>query len=734
MGLRRSGRCLLLAFLVAAAWPVGAAETAAELKEAFLAAARKGDVASVKALLAKGADVNATNAYGATALSYAADKGHLEVVKLLLQHKAKVNVKDSFYNFTPLTWAGYRGHAAVVQALLQADPAEADNALLLGVAGGHVEVVRVTLETGKVKTSALNSALAMLSADQSAMRALLVKAGAKLPNPGTLRAAWDVLAPFTGVYRSQAGKEIRIVFEGDRLALQIDGEPPRVLVPLSLTTFKLSGDEAFTLIFNRQDGMIKAVSLNRANDQALYERVEAKPLVTEESAPSLEEKIVKVSTPQNWPSFRGAHASGTADGQAPPATWNVATGQNIQWKTPIPGLGHSCPIVWGDRVFVTTAISGDPKSVFRPGLYGDVDSVNDNTPHTWRVYCLDKQSGKILWEKTAHQGVPKFKRHLKSSHANPTPASDGRHLVVSFGSEGLYCYSLDGKLLWQRDLGALDSGWFYDPEYQWGFGSSPVIYRDRVIVQCDVGKNSFIAAYNIEDGKPIWQTPREEIPSWATPTVYEGKDRAEVVTNATKFVRGYDPATGKELWRLGRNSEISVPTPVTGAGLIFITSGYRPIQPIYAIRPGAVGDISLKEGADSNQAIAWSKKRGGTYMPTPIVYGDYLYTLANHGVLTCYEAKTGKQVYEKRLVGRNGYTASPIAADGKLYFTSEDGDIRVVRAGPQFQLLATNSMGDPCMATPAISDGMLFVRSQHYLFGIGRGTPPGNGKVSRLQR
>jgi outer membrane protein assembly factor BamB len=435
----------------------------------------------------------------------------------------------------------------------------------------------------------------------------------------------------------------------------------------------------------------------------------------------LDDKPVPVAEPKNWPSFRGPYATGVADGQQPPISWDVATGRNVRWKTPIPGLGHSCPIVWGDRIFVTTAISGDAKATLRVGQYGDVDSVNDNSVHRWFVYALNKHTGKIVWERLAHEGVPKVKRHMKSTHANPTPATDGRHVVACFGSEGLYCYDWDGNLIWKRDLGVLDASWFYDPEYQWGFGSSPILYRDRVFVQCDIGKNSFLAAYDLADGKPVWQTPREEIPSWGTPTIVQGKTRVELVTNATKFVCGYDPLTGKELWRLGKNAEITVPTPFAADDLIFVTSGYRPIQPIYAIRPGATGDITLKDNAETNESIAWSKRSGGPYMPTPIVYGDYLYTCANGGVLTCYEARTGKRVYQQRLGGRGGYTASPVAADGRLYFVSEEGEVHVVKAGSRYELLARNRMNDVCMATPAIADGLLIVRTQRFLYGLGRG-------------
>jgi outer membrane protein assembly factor BamB len=423
---------------------------------------------------------------------------------------------------------------------------------------------------------------------------------------------------------------------------------------------------------------------------------------------------------QNWPSFRGPNASGVADGKSVPIAWDAEKNQNILWKTPIPGLAHSSPVVWGARVFVTTAVSSDPKSVFRPGLYGDVDSAADVSKHSWHVYCLDKATGKIVWDRVANEGAPRTKRHIKSSYASPTPATDGQHVVAFFGSEGLYCYDMAGKLLWKLDLGVLDSGWFYDPDYQWGMASSPVIYRNMVILQCDVQKDSFIAAFDINSGKRLWQTSRDEIPSWGSPTVYEGKSRTEVITNATRAVRGYDVMTGRELWKLTGNPEVTATTPVVANDLIYICNGYRPVQPIFAIKIGANGDISLKDGKETNDYVAWSKQRGGTYMPTPVVYGDYLYTLANQGVLTCYDAKSGERKYQKRLGEKGGsYSASPIAGDGKLYLASEDGQVLVVKAGPEYELLATNEMGEVMMATPAISDGVVIIRGQHSVFAIG---------------
>jgi len=517
--------------------------------------------------------------------------------------------------------------------------------------------------------------------------------------------------------------ELTVAAAGGKLTLSFGGAAID-LTASDKTTFQFSGSPA-TITFRREKDKVSALALKAGSAETLYRRVD-RPKERPAAAPAVkgEDCAGVVKEARNWPSFRGPHASGVADGQFPPLTWDAARGHNVRWKTPIPGLGHSCPVVWGDRVYLTTAVSGDGKSALRTGQYGDVDSVKETAEHTWLVYCLDRNSGKVIWERTACKGVPKVKRHSKGSHANPTPATDGRHVVASFGSEGLYCYDPEGRLLWKKDLGTLDSGWFYDADYQWGFGSSPVLYNGLVLVQCDVGKGSFVAAYRVADGKEVWRTARDEVPSWGTPTVVGGPGRAELVTNATKYARGYDVQTGAELWRLGRHSEITVPTPVFGEGLIFITSGYRPVQPIYAVRPGAAGDVTLKDGKTSSAAVAWSTSTGGPYMPTPLVYRGRLYTCSNAGIVTCYEAKTGKQVYKERLGGSGGYTASPVAADGKIYFTGEESCVRVVRAGSKFERLAVNPLGEACLATPAISDGMIFIRTEHHLFGLGRKGSP----------
>jgi outer membrane protein assembly factor BamB len=428
----------------------------------------------------------------------------------------------------------------------------------------------------------------------------------------------------------------------------------------------------------------------------------------------------KQNVSRNWSSFRGNYAEGVRDGQNLPAQWDAEKGTNIKWKVRIPGLSHSSPVVWGDRVFVTTAVSSKPNATFRKGLYGDGDASDDRSIHQWKVYSLDKKTGKIVWEKVAFEGEPREKRHIKSTYASSTPATDGRYVVAFFGSQGLYAFDMKGRLAWKMDLGRINAGAYDLPEYEWGTASSPIIYKDMVIVQVDQQKGSFLVAVDLKSGKQIWKTQREELPSWGTPTIYTGK-RVELITNASNFIRGYDPETGKELWRLGGSSKITAPTPIFVDDLIVVASGRRPEAPIFVIRAGASGDITLATGATSSKDVVWTKQRSGSYMPTPLIYGGYLYVLQNQGILSCYDLKTGEQKYQERIPHQgSGFSASPVASDGKIYLPSEDGDVFVVAASPKFELLGTNKIGQPLMATPAISDGVMFVRGQNDLFAIGR--------------
>src|SRR4029079_10657280 len=312
-------------------------------------------------------------------------------------------------------------------------------------------------------------------------------------------------------------------------------------------------------------------------------------------------------------------------------------------------------------------------------------------------------------------GVPRAKRHVKATQANSTPVTDGRYVVALFGSEGLACYDTNGKLLWKQDLGVLNPGLWDDKESSWGHASSPIIYGDLVFVQADGHKQSFIAAFNLKGGKQAWRVERNEITSWTTPTIYQGKNRVELIANGGRYIRGYDPLTGKELWRFSDNeTQVKMQAPLIAHDLIYITGGYPAGRPMYAFKPGAVGDISLKPGQDTNSFLAWISNKGSPYTPTPIVYGGLLYVCSDNGVFSAYDAKTGAVVYQQRLP--TSFSASPVAADGKLYLSSEDGAVFVVRAGAKYELLATNAMGQPLMATPAISDGLVILRTKDFVY------------------
>ncbi len=423
----------------------------------------------------------------------------------------------------------------------------------------------------------------------------------------------------------------------------------------------------------------------------------------------------------SWPSFRGPQASGVADGQNLPDKWDAKSGENILWRKPIPGLAHSSPIVWGNRVFITSAVSSDPKATFRPGLYGDGDASKDTSRHRWMIYALDKRTGKTLWERVAHEGEPIEKRHIKSTYANSSPATDGRIVVTWFGSHGVHAFDVNGRFLWKVDLGRLDLGAYDIPTYEWGPASSPIIWNGLVILQCDTQSDSFLLALDAATGKTVWKSDRDELPSWGTPTVASTSNGPELVTNASNFIRGYDPRTGKELWRLGRSSKITAPTPIFADGLFVVASGRGPERPIFVVRPNARGDLTLAEGKTNSEAIVWSRTGRGSYMPTPLVYAGRLYVLSNNGTFDAYNLKTGEEIYRQRLptVG-SGFSASPIASDGKIFLSNEDGEILVITAGDKFQHIATNSMGELLMATPALSDGVMYVRSSSSLFAIGR--------------
>jgi outer membrane protein assembly factor BamB len=400
-----------------------------------------------------------------------------------------------------------------------------------------------------------------------------------------------------------------------------------------------------------------------------------------------------------------------------PAVWNIDNPKDLKWRTFIPGLGHSSPVIWDNYLFVTTATTNRNDESLKLGLYGDIDEADDKRVHEFKVYCLDKNNGKILWERVAHKGIPKSKRHTKSTQSNCTPATDGKYLIVHFGSEGLFCYDLKGKLIWEKDMGILNPGPYTDPGIEWGYASSPIIYKNKIIIQCDIPEKPCILALDITTGKELWRTSREdEVSTWCTPAVYTKNGITQVIANGYRQICGYDFETGKKIWRLSNGGDAPAPTPVIANDLIYLNSAHGTFSPIFAVRPDAKGDITLDAASTKNQYIAWSIKRGGAYMQTPLIYQGLLYNLNINGMLTCFDALTGEIKYKESF--KEAFSASAIAADGKIYFSSESGNIYVIKAGPVYTLLAKNFIKDNCMATPGISGNTLYFRTQHFVIAI----------------
>ncbi len=423
----------------------------------------------------------------------------------------------------------------------------------------------------------------------------------------------------------------------------------------------------------------------------------------------------------HWPAFRGFQARGVSEGKPTPAEFNIESGFNVRWRTEIPGLAHSAPIVWGERVYVTTAAK-DGEAELKVGLYGSTTPVPDEGSHAFLLLCVDKKTGELLWERTAIEAVPKIKRHPKGSHAASTPATDGEHVVAFFGSEGLYCYDVEGELLWKKDLGRLEASWFMkmgkdQPNDEWGYASSPVIWDRLVIVQCDVLNGAFAAAFDITNGEEVWRVARDEVPTWCTPSVFEHEGKEFLVLNGWKHIGGYDLRTGAEIWKTKGGGDIPVPTPVLGEDLVFLTSSHGMFPITRAVRLSAEGEVGNKPEEDPD--LAWKLERRGNYMQTPLYHAGYLYCCNDDGVLTCLQAQDGKELYRERIGGgTTGFTASGVACGDKLYFTSEEGDVYTVKAGPEFEILGENVLGETCMASPAVSDGVLLFRARTHLVAI----------------
>lgn len=425
----------------------------------------------------------------------------------------------------------------------------------------------------------------------------------------------------------------------------------------------------------------------------------------------------------DWPAFRGRGAVGVGDGHRMAESWNAdksagaVTG--VRWMTAVPGLGHSSPIVAGDRVFVCSAIrKASGKAPLKIAVGGQPTAADDNEEQSWVVLCFDPATGKEQWRKTSKTAKPRATRHEKATHANTTLASDGKHLVAFFGSEGLHCYDLDGKLLWSRDLGVIDISKY---GIGWGYGSSPAIYQDRIVLLCDDPSNPFLVVLSLRDGKELWRVSRKGIceRSWATPYIHASANAVQIVANGWPWTVSYDLETGKERWRIGEGGDNPIPTPFSANGWIYVTNAHGGKAPVWVIRPDAKGDLTPKESGEKNPGLVWAAAGMGSYISTPVVYGDYIYLGNSNGVLRCLNAKTGEKKYEQRLSPDAQIYASVVAADGKIYVPSLDGAVYVVKAGPEFQLLSRNPMGEPCFATPAIWKSTILFRTTDTLVAVG---------------
>ena len=423
---------------------------------------------------------------------------------------------------------------------------------------------------------------------------------------------------------------------------------------------------------------------------------------------------------RQWPGYRGYMASGVLDNANLPETFDFEKMINIKWKIKIPGLGISSPVIWGNKLFITTAVSEADKAGFKPGLYGDVTPVKDSSVHEWKVYCMDKYTGKMIWERTACKGVPKVKRHPKSTHANTTVATNGNYVVAFFGSEGLYCYDMNGQLQWQKNYGVLKSVFFIMENAEWEFASSPIIYNGVLIIQCDVLENSFVAAYDLKTGKELWKRERDEYPGWCTPNIYTNAGRTFVAVNGYKHRGGYDFITGKEVWKMSGGGDIQIPTPVIGDGLIYFNSAHGRSSPIIAVKTSATGDITLKEGETKNAGVQWSIPRGGSYIHTMLLYRNRLYNVNWNGSIVCLDPFTGKEIYNAKLGKAKSFIASPVASEGKIFIVDEEGTVYIIQDGDTFKLLSEIPMNDICMTAPALTDGMIYFRTQNYLTADGK--------------
>lgn len=711
-------RALAVVFAAVLAAACGPSETGSARgagPEELFAASRAGDLDRVRRLIDAGVAVDAVDRYGATALGMAAGAGHVEVVSLLLERGADPDRRETFFGSSPLDQALEGKHVDVAIALVEGGADDRETALEYAASENLANLAHAAVESGPIQDTRLEALRARSDEIDPAVMEILNTAMSR-PDPAPPVYSAADLERFSGLfegYSSDTLAEVTVLEQGG-LGLAVGGAEPVALSAVGERTFR-SADGSLEAAFWGRAGTIEMVELRRPETEPeSLRRSVAEPVGPEayEPDPDVIAPGAEVAT-TNWPGFRGPAASGVGDGIDTPSTWDVVRRSNVMWRAALPGLGNSSPIVWGDLVIVTTAVAEGVDQEIRTGLTGEGTPVEEDVEHSWRVLAFDKHTGNRRWETEVGRGAPLTRRHFKASQANSTPTTDGKLVVAAFPTAGIACLDLSGQVKWKHDLGGLNAGAPQDPGAEWGFASSPVLYGDQVILQVDVHEGPYVAAWDLWSGRELWRTPRDVVPSWATPNILRAGGGDELVLNGST-IHGYDPLTGKELWSLGPNSELAIATPVVDERVVYVTAGYAPVKPIYAVRAGARGALAVGSG----EAILWSEDRGGAYMPTPLLYRDILYVVHHNGRIVAYDADSGTPIYKERFSRGGTFTASPIAVNGKLYVPTEEGQIYVVEAGPVYREIAVNEVGEPVMASPAVSEGILFVRTPRTLLAL----------------
>ena len=695
------------------------AQASADTTRDLLLAARSGNLAEVRRLVEGGMPADSGDSWGNTPLALAARQGEVEVVRYLLDNGADPSARETFFGSSVLDVALWTGEPEyeIARLVLAAGAEDRAAALDTALRVGDVSLARAAVASGPVLESEL-AELRRRNPDVEGELAEILAAASTRPDPPPPAYTPAELAEMAGRFESRDGATAAtLTAEPERLTLELAGE--RTALAATAERRFRDADGRIEVRLLGRGGSVDGVAILRPGQQPLRLRATEDRPAAGPASPTVRAAVAAAAPTVHWPGFRGANRGGVGDGAETPVDFDLDSGAGVAWRVSLPGLGNSSPVVWGDRVYVTTAVAAGGSVPLRTGLTGSGEEVEEAREHRWLALAFDKSSGEKVWETEVGRGLPLTKRHFKATQANSTPATDGEHLVVVFPTAGLACLGTDGELHWKHELGGLNAGGFNDPGLEWGFAASPIIHDGRVILQVDIHDGPYLAAWDLLTGEPLWRTERPDVaPSWATPAIWPTPVGEELVVNAS-IIRGYDPTNGEELWSLSPTSVQVVASPVIGGGRLYVSSGYPPARPIYAVEPGIRGRHEIERGK-KDPALAWHRERGGAYMPTPLLYRGLLYIVHHDGRLETHDAASGERVYRARFSNGGTNTSSPVAANGVIYQGTEEGTLYVFAAGREYRELAVHELGAPLMATPAISEGLLLLRTPGELIALER--------------